>query len=281
MNFKGEHTLEQTSEHTYRRVVGDQPGAEGPIVTLDGRIFMVAPDLGWIVEVELEKGIARNFVHVDGIPAGLQVDANNDLWVADMKLGILRVSMDGNVFPEVTHWDDLPIPGCNDLAFDSAGNLYFTAPGASGPNHPVGEIYCREKNGPVSRLDGGFAFCNGIAVSPDDTSLIVAETYTKKLWHYDLIKPGQAANKRDWATLPGHHLGGPDGIDFDPAGRLVATNWGGSHLEVFSAHGVLEDRLALPFDHPSNLHFLGQSPDCQVLITEHTTHSLWVSSYQP
>ena len=281
MDAHGEFSPAFTPGPTYRRVVGNQPGAEGPIITLDGRVFMVAPDIGWIVEVNLEESTARNFVHVDGIPAGLQVDVNNDLWVADMKLGVYRVDREGEIFPEVTHWEGRPIRGCNDLAFDTSGNLYFTAPEKSGADHPVGEIFCRRKDGSVWRLDEGFAFCNGIAVSPDDTALIVAETFTKKLWRYDLIEPGRAVNKQEWATLPGEHLGGPDGIDFDPAGRLVATNWGAGHLEIFSPQGVLEDRLALPFDHPSNLHFLGQNPNCQILITEHTTHSLWVGPYQP
>ena len=255
-------------------------GAEGPIVTRDGRIFMVASATGSILEVFLAQSIAREFVNTGGIPAGLQVDENNDLWLADMKLGILRISLDGIIFPEITQWENKPIRGCNDLSINQEGDLYFTAPAGSDLDHPEGEIFCRSRNRTVSRLDGGFAFCNGIAISPDGTHIIVAETSTKRLWSYDIPQPGVALRKKLWATLLGDHVGGPDGIDFDRSGRLVAANWGEGHLEIFSPLGDLIQRIPVPFDHPSNLHFLNPSGDqCQILITEHTSNGLWIADY--
>src|SRR5688500_9872189 len=92
-------------------------GAEGPCVSRDGRLFMVGPGEGRVLEV-LPDGVARDLANTGGIPAGLQIDRNNDLWLADMKLGILRIGMDGAIYPEVTTFEDAPIRGCNDCYFD-------------------------------------------------------------------------------------------------------------------------------------------------------------------
>jgi gluconolactonase len=253
------------------------PGAEGPCTTLDGRIFMVAPGKGQVLEIT-STGQARELANTGGIPAGLQLDRDGSLLVADMKHGILRVSMDGEIHDVVRTFAGAPIRGCNDLAFDSSGNLYFTAPAGSNAANPVGEIFCRLANGTVHKLDGGFAFCNGIAVSADDRTLIVAETFAKRLVAYDLPQPGMPTNKRVFAMLSGDHPIGPDGIDFDAAGNLISTNWGGGVLEVFAPHGSLVREIPLPFGKPSNVHFKG--PDSTLLlVTEHDQNGLWQFDY--
>jgi len=249
------------------------PGAEGTVFDLQGRFFMVVPDRGLVVQVS-EEGQVTTWADTGGIPAGLQCDRENCLWVADMKLGILRLSPQGAMTPIVTQFGGAPIRGCNDLYFDSQGNLYFTAPAGSSAENPVGEIFCRRDNGEVVRLDDGFQFCNGIAVTADDRQLIVAETRTKSLWAYDIKRTGVVANRRLWAKLPGEHDGGPDGIDFDEAGNLLATNIGAGAIEVFAPDGSWLQRIETPFARPSNLHFGG--PDgCWVYVTEHTNNALW------
>jgi len=253
-------------------IAKDIPGAEGPCFNLDGEFFMVAPNRGQVVRVT-EDGKVAEFANTGGIPAGLQCDRENVLWVADMKLGVLSVSPDGKVRAEVVEFEGKPMRGCNDCAFDSQGNLYVTAPAGSGKDAPVGELYCRLSDGRALRLDTGFQFCNGIAVSADDRTLIVAETITKSLWAYDIQAPGQLASKRLWARHPEGGLG-PDGLDFDAAGNLLAAHWGGGSLDVFDPAGKLVKRIMLPFKAPSNLHFGG--PDRRtVYITEHDTNGLW------
>lgn len=249
------------------------PGAEGPVFDLKGRFFMVVPDRGLVVRVT-DKGEVSTWADTGGIPAGLQCDRENNLWLADMKLGILRLSPRGEIEPMVTEFDGAPIRGCNDLYFDSKGNLYFTAPAGSSAEKPVGEVFCRRADGEVVRLDEGYQFCNGISVTADDHTLIVAETRTKSLWAFDILGPGSVANKRLWAELPGDHNGGPDGVDFDEAGNLLATNIGASAIEVFAPDGSWLQSIETPFARPSNVHFGG--PDGRwVYVTEHTNNALW------
>lgn len=257
-------------------LAGGIPGAEGPCTTPQGTVYLVAPAAG---EVRiLENGTTRVVASTGGIPAGLQLDRDASLVVADMAKGILRVTPDGRVSDVVRQMEGAPIRGCNDVSFDSMGNLYFTAPAGSSAANPCGELFCRQRDGTVSRLDGGFAFCNGLAVSADDRILIVAETHTKKLWAYDLPAPGMVEGKRVFATLEGDHRGGPDGIDFDADGCLIATNYGGARLEVFDPAGRRIRRIHLPFQKPSNVHFRG--PESTILlVTEHDNESLWEFDY--
>jgi len=86
--------------------------------------------------------------------------------------------------------------------------------------------------------------------------------------------PGVFFRRRRFAVLPGKHFGGPDGMDFDSDGNLLATNWGAGTIDVFARNSVLIERLECPFDKPSNVHFGG--PDgCDLYVTEHTTNGLW------
>jgi gluconolactonase len=253
-------------------------GAEGPVFDRAGRLFVVEPNRGSVLQI-LDDGKTREHANTGGIPAGLAVDAQDHLWVADMRLGLLRISPDGDVEHVLREFEGKPMRGCNDLTLDAEGNIYCTAPAGSNAQNAVGEVYCRLASAEVIRLDQGFAFCNGIALSADGKVLIVAETFTKTLWAYDLAAPGHIASRRRWATLRGDHAGGPDGIDFDVEGSLLATNWGGGTIEVFDRAGERTDVIPLPFAQPSNLHF-GGADGRDLYVTEHTNNAVWKTRWR-
>ncbi|RDD38014.1 Diisopropyl-fluorophosphatase [Trichoplax sp. H2] len=270
-------------------------GAEGPVFNKNGQLMMVAPEVeeedgrsaGQILKINLQNGQSTvwcrpKFHGVGGIPAGCQCDQENNIWVADMRHGILKVSPDGHATQIVEECEGQVMQGCNDCAFDSRGNLYVSAP--AGPiapqpyqrsiKEPFGSLYCRQRNGDVVKLDTGFRFSNGLAVTADDKTLIVAETVPRKLWAYDIIGDGQITNKRLWATLPNDSEdNGPDGMDFDCQGNLLVANWDGSHVDVFDHSGKHTYRIECPFNKPSNVHF--QPNSNRVYVTEHQYHGLW------
>jgi sugar lactone lactonase YvrE len=265
------------SELHLTQIASNVPGSEGPCYDRTGRWFCVAPDNGSILQI-LPDGTTREHANTGGIPAGLQCDTQNFLWCADMKLGILRISPEGKVEHVVKEYQGKPIRGCNDCALDARGNLYFTAPAGSGPEKPEGEVFVRKADGSVHRIDGGFKFCNGLAVNAAEDRLVVAETYTKKLWAYDLSPAADASGKRPFALMPGDQHGGPDGIDYDAEGNLLATHWGSSRLELYAPDGKLLRNVELPFEKPSNVHFGG--PDGRTLvITEHTHNGVWKGAW--
>lgn len=260
-----------------QRLASDVPGAEGPVTDAEGRLWFVAPSIGEVRALDGD-GVQRTVANTGGAPAGLHRNARGEIWIADMRRGILRLSNDGQVVAEITEFDGGPIRGCNDLCFDSEGNLYFTAPAGSSADKPVGEIFCRLADGEVRRLDAGFAFCNGLALSADGRGLFVAETFTRSIWRYDLAGPGRVAGRSQFAVLPGEHRVGPDGMDFDGDGNLVATNDGEGTLDVFVSDGRLARRIFLPFRKVSNLHF-AKPGSTRLILTEHENNAVWATDY--
>ena len=61
------------------------------------------------------------------------------------------------------------------------------------------------------------AFPNGMAVTPDDSTLIVAESYAKRLTAFDIASDGGLSRRRVWADLED---GVPDGICLDAEGAV-------------------------------------------------------------
>ncbi|XP_025081198.1 diisopropyl-fluorophosphatase-like isoform X2 [Pomacea canaliculata] len=277
-------------EPKFEKVLEGLQGAEGPVFDKNGNFFMVAPDTGEIYNVNLQEKrailLCKPKIEDAGVPAGCQCDKEGNIYVADMRLGILKVTQSG-YFTQLAKIDNEGriMQGCNDCIFDYEGNLWITAPaGEIAPSQyrrsmeePFGSLYCLT-NEEVIRIDTGIFFPNGIAVKHNASGkaemLIVAETPTKLLWAYDIDGPGRVKNKRKWATLPGELEGGADGMDFDDAGSLLVAHWGSGVIEVFPPEGGTPTRrIKCPFQHPSNLHF---KPNSNIVyVTEHDFHGLW------
>ena len=72
----------------------------------------------------------------------------------------------------------------------------------------------------------GLAFPNGMAITADGSTLIVAESYAEQLTAYDIADDGTLTGRRVWATTPGDH---PDGICLDADGALWYADVGNRH----------------------------------------------------
>jgi sugar lactone lactonase YvrE len=70
------------------------------------------------------------------------------------------------------------------------------------------------------------AFPNGMAITPDGATLIVAESYANRLTAYDITQYGRLGGRRVWAETPGDH---PDGICLDAEGALWYADVGNKH----------------------------------------------------
>ncbi len=137
----------------------------------------------------------------------------------------------------------------NDLVFSSKGDLYFTDPPYGLPktfDDPARElswagVYRLSPDGTLSLLVQDLKAPNGIALSPDEKTLYVAQSDPARavVMVYDLRADGTVANGRvfvdmtPWMKAKGPGL--PDGIKVDRAGNLLSTGPGGVH--VFTAKG--------------------------------------------
>ncbi len=136
----------------------------------------------------------------------------------------------------------------NDLVFKSNGDLYFTDPAygmEKGWDDPARElpyagVFRRNAAGEVTLLTKDMTRPNGLAFSPDEKLLYVAQSdETAAIWRVFDVKPdGTIANSRvffDATTMAKTKKGLPDGMKIDVQGNIFATGPGG--VLVFSPEG--------------------------------------------
>lgn len=107
---------------------------------------------------------------------------------------------------------DHPLSSPNDLVFDAQGGLWFTDLGKGYQRHRQrsGLFYCRHDGSLIREAAHGFLGLNGVGLSPDETVVYAAETWTSKLWAFDVSGEGMVARgpftapARCVCTQPGH-----------------------------------------------------------------------------
>lgn len=137
------------------------------------------------------------------------------LIVSTSERPLLRQQKDGSL---VTYADlsQLPAQNWNEIVVDGRGNTYING-GAMGANPASGIIALVTPNGSVRQVADGLAFPNGMAVMPNNKTLIVAESFGKRLTAFDIAANGSLSNRRVWADLK---EGAPDGITGDAEGAI-------------------------------------------------------------
>ncbi|GHE89841.1 gluconolaconase [Amycolatopsis deserti] len=111
--------------------------------------------------------------------------------------------------------------GLNEIVVTGRGDIYVNGgtdfhPGAG---EAPGFVALVRPDGTVRRVADGLAFPNGMAVTPDDATLIVSESFAGTLTALDIRPDGTLGGRRVWAPLPG------DGIVLDADGAVWTPGW--------------------------------------------------------
>jgi gluconolactonase len=170
----------------------------------------------------------------------------------DRRLSVM--TKDGGKRTLVDNYEGKRLNSPNDAVFKSNGDLYFTDPPYGLPNRwddPRREldfcgVYRLAKNGAVTLLTKEMTRPNGIAFSPDEKTLYVAQSDPEAaLWKaFPVEEDGTLGESRvlhDVTSMVGKHKGLPDGMKVDDAGNIWATGPGGVH--VFAADGTPLGRI--------------------------------------
>jgi len=163
---------------------------------------------------------------------------------------ICRIEKDGKQTTLADRFDGKRFHSPNDLAFRGNGDLYFTDPPyglEKGWDDPGREldfcgVYRLARDGKLTLLTRELSRPNGIAFSPDEKKLYIADSdVTRPVWMvYDLkddgtLGPGKVfARAREHLTLK--RLGVPDGLKVDKDGNLFAAGPGG--ILLFAPDGT-------------------------------------------
>jgi sugar lactone lactonase YvrE len=121
----------------------------------------------------------------------------------------------------------------NEIVVDDRGNAYV--------NGIDGIVALVAGDGPTRQVGDGLAFPNGMAVTPDNATLTVAESHARRLTAFEIAADGGLSSWRVWADLGD---GAPDGICIDaenavwygdvPNKRCVRVREGGAVLQTIS-----------------------------------------------
>jgi sugar lactone lactonase YvrE len=127
------------------------------------------------------------------------------------------------------------------MLVDSRGRAYvghhgFDFFGGAAPQ--PASLLLVEPDGTVREVADGLTFPNGMALTADARTLVVAESFAARLSAFDVAADGSLGARRDWAMLTGHT---PDGICLDDTGAAwLGSPLTGEFLHVREGGEVLE-----------------------------------------
>jgi sugar lactone lactonase YvrE len=151
----------------------------------DGRLYFSDWSAGEVLAAGLD-GSSEVIARVDSLPLCTAWLPDGRLVIVSSRRGqLLRRESDGSL---VTY-ADLGRPGWNDIVIDGRGNAYVNRAGfdpTAGEAVKPGSVSLVTPDGRVREVGDDFAFPNGMAVTPDNATLIVADSYRSCLVAFDI-----------------------------------------------------------------------------------------------
>lgn len=226
-------------------------------VALDtrGRVYTGTRD-GIVHRLDRAAGNLERFADTGGRPLGLDFDAAGDLWVADSRRGLLRISPDGAVEVRADRIDGRRLRLVNDVAVAPDGTVYFTEASSRFDqednlldlieHRPWGGLLAHDPGTGRTRLVlDSLYFANGVAVSEEGSFVLVAELSAYRIRRIWVGGPRAGESEIFAEGLPGF----PDGI-----GRGAGVYW----VALASPRSGILDALA---PHPFLRKILVRIPD--------------------
>lgn len=263
--------------------LGEYEGPEDATLGHDGSVY-VTTSQGEVIRIRQRR--AEAFADTGGRPLGIEVDRDGSLVVANAYLGLQRIDRQGNVESLLTHFGDAAVYP-NNLAIAADGRIFFTeASNKFGAERfrgtynaslldimehggHGGVFVFNPSTGETRQLLDNLNYANGIAISEDNTFIVVAETSNYRVLKYWLQGERAGSSEVLLDNLPGF----PDNLKTGTGGRfwvgLVAPR--NELLDKLSGHPWLRkvvQRLPAsvrPKAEPSS-HVVAFNADGQVLM---------------
>ncbi|MEM9728093.1 MAG: SMP-30/gluconolactonase/LRE family protein [Myxococcota bacterium] len=217
----------------------DAHGPEDVAVDSEGRVY-VGVEQGQILRYSPDGQQVEVFAVTDGRPLGLDFDVNGNLIIADAVKGLLSASPNGEITVLCTEAGYHSFGFTDDVDVDSQNVAWFSDASYKWGHHDVmNEVFESAPNGRLVKYDistgeckvvaSDLHFANGVAVSPDETYVLVNETMRYGVKRIYVRGPDAGRVEVFRSNLPGF----PDGISTSPAG----TFW----LALYSPRNALLD----------------------------------------
>ena len=210
--------------------LGDYEGPEDATLGHDGSVY-VTTSQGEVIRIHQRR--VASFADTGGRPLGIEVDRDGSLVVANAYLGLQRVDRQGNVETLLSHIGDTPVYP-NNLAIASDGRIFFTeASSKFGAERYRGTYNASlldimehgghggvfvfdPASGVTEQLLDDLNYANGIAISEDNTFIVIAETGNYRVLRYWLAGEYGGTSEVLLENLPGF----PDNLKTGASGRF-------------------------------------------------------------
>ncbi|MCU1617059.1 MAG: gluconolaconase [Frankiales bacterium] len=185
----------------------------------DGRLWFSDWGAHQVLALDPESRAHEVVASVESFPMCIDFLPDGRLLIVDSARSLLlRREPDGSL---VTHAElgSVSEKPWNDVVADERGNVYVNSIGFAFPGEEFapGLVALVTPGGAARQVAEGLAFPNGMAITADGGTLIVAESYANRLTAFDIGADGALGGRRVWAETPGDH---PDGICLDAEGAI-------------------------------------------------------------
>ena len=264
------------SNDTYLVATGFQ-FTEGPLWRSDGSLLFVDIRTSTIHRV-IPGRQPETFRDNSGGSNGLTFDLSGRLVMCEGdNRRITRMEPDGSITVLADNWDGKRLHRPNDIVCKSDGSLYFTNPNGRIPPEEreidFSGVHRIASDGSVTAVLGDTQYPNGLAFSPDESRLYVANTRdAMQINVYDVNADGTVSNGRRFADMSSEEPDGvPDGMKVDAQGRVYCTGPGGCW--VFDPDGSHLGIIRLP-EIPANCAWGGHENSTMYFTARTSVYSI-------
>ncbi|MGA8192195.1 MAG: SMP-30/gluconolactonase/LRE family protein [Acetobacteraceae bacterium] len=234
-------TLSDILETTaFEKVAGGFVFTEGPLWHPDGFFYFVDVRSSMLYRITLGQAHQEVRKTIGGNGTTFDLQGRLILCEGDGRR-VTRTALDGTVTTLIDRFESKKLNRPNDVICASDGAILFTDPSLRVPfaerevEHAA--VYRITPDGAVGMV-AAFEYPNGLALSPDERTLYVANTrWTKYIHAIELNGAGEMVRRRIFADMSSDGTNGvPDGMKVDAAGRVYCTGTGG--VWVFEPDGT-------------------------------------------
>ena len=254
---------------------------EGPVAMPDGSVLLVEIERGTLSRVR-PNGVVEVVAETGGGPNGAAIGPDGRCYICnnggfkwhyeshpdggqrmrsiaqadDYVTGSIQaVDLETGACETLyTACGDNKLCGPNDIVFDAQGGMYFTDLGkVRARDWDRTAIYYATADGRhIAEVAYPMVTPNGIGLSPDEKTLYVAETWTGRLWAFDIEAPG-TLKKRAWPSPHGGWLVGNtagfrnfDSLAVEADGRICVATLMNGGVTVFTPDGTGIEHIDMP-----------------------------------
>ena len=242
---------------------GDIGPAEGPVWIAEGR-YLLFNDINRARRIKYTPGQSATVAMEKTNEAnGMTRDLQGRIVSAEhLTRRVTRYELDGSLTVIANSFQGKRLLRPNDVVVKSDGSIYFTDPG--GPAAPdqwdvtLSGVYRVSADlGTMSLVVDDMVRPNGIAFSPDESILYVADSRRRHIRAYEVLPNGTTAkdSSRVFVDLGGAEPGVPDGMKVDTQGNVYSGGSGG--LYIIDPRGRKLGRIVHGYPATTNIAFGG------------------------